>query len=221
MRKSVDSLKVEVKRSKFDIDEMIKRLEVEHPNAVCELNHSSVFELLVAVTLSAQCTDKRVNMVTEKLFKVYNTPEQFANMDIDELISYIRPCGFFNNKAKAIIESSRSIVNDFNGQVPDNIPDLMKLKGVGRKTANVVYSVGFGGDAFAVDTHVFRVSNRIGLVHERNVENTEEALMELVPQEKWVKLHHLLIHHGRYTCKARVPMCNECLIADMCEHLKR
>lgn len=200
-----------------NIDLLIKRLEAEQPNAVCELNFNTPYELLVAVILSAQCTDKRVNSVTKVLFEKYNTPEQFASLSVEELIPYIHSCGFYNNKAKSIISSARSIMDDFDGKVPDNIDDLMKLAGVGRKTANVVYAVAFGGQAIAVDTHVFRVSNRIGLAKADNVLDTEKQLMEAIPRDEWSKVHHLLIHHGRYMCTARAPKCNDCMISDMCE----
>ncbi|MDE6189236.1 MAG: endonuclease III [Clostridia bacterium] len=204
---------------KFDeeqISEILKRLEVMHPNAVCELNYSTPFELLVAVILSAQCTDKRVNQVTEKLFKVYNTPLQFAELDEDELIKYIFTCGFYRNKAKNIISASRDIASKYGGEVPKDIESLMTLAGVGKKTANVVYSVAFGGQAIAVDTHVLRLSNRIGFCDGNDPLKVEEGLMRILPKETWSHAHHLLIHHGRYTCSARNPQCADCLISEFC-----
>ncbi|MGN0789431.1 MAG: endonuclease III domain-containing protein, partial [Christensenellales bacterium] len=143
-----------------EVKDLIDLLDKQHPNAVCELEYSSIYELLVAVILSAQCTDKRVNIVTKKLFAVVNTPEQMAKIDIEQLEKMIFSCGFYHNKAKNIIACSKDIVDRFGGEVPSNIDDLMSLAGVGRKTANVVYAVGFGGNAIAVDTHVLRLSNR-------------------------------------------------------------
>ncbi len=202
---------------KIDIEVLIDRLACEHSNAVCELDYTTPFELLVAVILSAQCTDKRVNIVTPKLFECYNTPYAIADISVGELIPFIRTCGFYNNKAVAIIECARSIVENFDGVVPDNVDDLMTLRGVGRKTANVVYSVAFGGQAIAVDTHVFRVSNRIGIASSTKVLEVEKQLMLAVPPNEWSRFHHLLIHHGRYTCTARRPNCENCSVADMCK----
>jgi len=204
-----------------NIQTLIARLSAEHPNPICELDYNSPFELLVAVILSAQCTDKRVNLVTPKLFAECNTPIAIAMMTESELIPYIRTCGFYNNKSRAIIESARSIVEDYDGLVPSTIAELMTLTGVGRKTANVIYSVAFGGQAIAVDTHVFRVSNRIGLAHSSNVLEVERQLNLIIPESEWTKMHHLLIHHGRYTCKSRNPQCMDCSIADMCDHFNR
>ena len=201
---------------KNDILLIIDRLSNEHAEAVCELDYTTPYELLVAVMLSAQCTDKRVNLVTPKLFLDYNNPYMMANITADDLIPYIRSCGFFNNKAAAIIDCARSIVENFDGQVPDNIDDLMSLSGVGRKTANVVYSVAFGGQAIAVDTHVFRVSNRLGIAKSSKVLEVEKQLMEVVPHSEWTRFHHLLIHHGRYTCHARKPNCDNCSVCDLC-----
>ncbi|MDE5991006.1 MAG: endonuclease III [Clostridia bacterium] len=206
------------KFNKREVSDMIAKLEVMHPNAECELAYSSPFELLVAVILSAQCTDKRVNQVTEKLFKVYNTPLQFAELSEDELIKYIYTCGFYRNKAKNIISASQDIVTKFGGEVPGDIDSLMTLAGVGRKTANVVYSVAFGGQAIAVDTHVLRLSNRIGFCDSNDPIMVERALMNVLPKEVWAHAHHLLIHHGRYTCSARKPQCSECLINEYCRH---
>ena len=200
-----------------DIAEIIARLADEHNNAVCELDYTSPYELLVAVILSAQCTDKRVNLVTPKLFEKYNNPYAMADINESDLIPYIRTCGFYNNKASAIIQCARSIVENFDGQVPSNINDLMTLRGVGRKTANVVYSVAFGGQAIAVDTHVFRVSNRLGIASSTNVLEVERQLMAVVPEEEWSRFHHLLIHHGRYTCMARKPNCESCSVSSMCK----
>ncbi len=206
---------------KFDskeVCEILNRLEVMHPDAECELNYNTPFELLVAVILSAQCTDKRVNQVTQKLFQVYNTPEQFASRGEEELIEFIFTCGFYRNKARNIILASRDIVEKFGGQVPRDIENLMTLAGVGKKTANVVYSVAFGGQAIAVDTHVLRLSNRIGFCDSNDPLKVEQALMQILPKESWSRAHHLLIHHGRYTCSARNPQCSECLISEYCKY---
>ena len=199
-----------------EIEDILAQLENMHPQAVCELDYKSPFELLVAVILSAQCTDKRVNQVTEKLFKVYNTPKQFAELEEEQLAPYIYSCGFYRNKAKNIISASRDIMTKFGGEVPSNIDELITLAGVGRKTANVVYSVAFGGDAIAVDTHVLRLANRIGFCDSDDPVKVEKALMEVLPQEQWSHAHHLLIHHGRYTCFARKPDCENCRISDYC-----
>ena len=170
----------------MDTEKVLNYLEELFPEPACELKFNSKFELLVSVILSAQCTDKRVNMVTKELFKKYNIPKDFANLKQEELEKEIKSCGFYHNKAKNIISCSKDILERFNGKVPGNIDDLMMLAGVGKKTANVVYSVGFGGDAIAVDTHVFRVSNRLG-VHSKNPLECEKKLMEIFPKDKWSK----------------------------------
>lgn len=206
--------------TKQEVRQLIEALREEHPNAVCELNFNSTFELLVAVILSAQCTDKRVNIVTEKLFKKYNTPAQFATMDIQELEKMIYSCGFYHNKAKNIISCAKDIVDRFDGVVPNEIDQLVTLAGVGRKTANVVYAVGFGGQAIAVDTHVLRVSNRLGLASSTNPLVVEKFLMKVIPKENWSEFHHLLIHHGRYTCSSQRPKCDECKIQKYCNYIK-
>lgn len=203
--------------TKHEINEIIKQLNISHANPVCELNFNTPFELLIAVILSAQCTDKRVNEVTKELFKKYNTPVAFANADVGEIEKAIYTCGFYHNKASNIIRCSRSLIERFNGEVPKTIAELETLEGVGRKTANVVYAVAFGGQAIAVDTHVLRLSNRIGFVKSDNPKVVEEALMKLVPQDKWTLMHHLLIHHGRYVCNARKPNCENCAIANYCQ----
>lgn len=201
-----------------EITQILAGLEAMHPNAVCELNYSTPFELLVAVILSAQCTDKRVNQVTEKLFKVYNTPLQYAQLSEEELRPYIYSCGFYRNKAANIISASADIVAKFGGEVPRDIDSLMTLAGVGKKTANVVYSVAFGGQAIAVDTHVLRLSGRIGFSDSKDPLKVEKDLMEIIPEDEWAHAHHLLIHHGRYTCTARNPQCGDCLICGYCRY---
>ena len=199
--------------------EIYERLASLHEDAQCELNFSTPFELLVAVILSAQCTDKRVNLVTEKLFKIASTPQEFVDMPIEELEEHIRSCGFYHNKAKALKEMSASLLA-MGGVVPDTREELMKLSGVGRKTANVVSAVAFGKNAIAVDTHVFRVSNRIGIADANTPEKVEEQLMAGFDEEIWSKLHHYLIFHGRYVCKAQKPNCGECTLKNSCKYYK-
>jgi endonuclease-3 len=194
--------------------EYLKKL---YENPTCELHHSSAFEILVAVILSAQCTDARVNKVTDVLFKKYNTPQQFAEMEQTELEKIIYPCGFYHNKAKNIIACAKSILTDFGGEVPNNLQDLQKLAGVGRKTANVVYSLWFNGDAIAVDTHVFRVSNRLGIAHGKTPEEVEKELMKNFDKSEWSKLHYRLVLFGRYHCKAKKPECESCTLNEICE----
>ncbi len=181
------------------------------------LNFSTPYELLVAVILSAQCTDERVNKITAKLFRDYNTPEKMVTLSQEQLEKYIFSCGLYKSKAKNILQTSRDILEKFNGQVPATLSELTLLAGVGRKTANVVHSVAFGGNAIAVDTHVFRVSNRIGLANAKNVLSTEKALMKILEQSVWSKAHHYLIYLGRSYCKAGKPNCDNCPINDKCD----
>lgn len=192
-----------------------------HPTAGCELNFSSPFELLIATILSAQCTDIRVNIITEKLFKVYNTPEDFAALKLEELKPYIFSCGFFNNKGTSIINCSQILVKEYNSKVPQTLEELIMLPGVGRKTASVVLSVAFNIPAMPVDTHVFRVSNRIGFSNGNNVDKVEQSLKKLFYNEDWNRVHHTLIFHGRYVCKSRSPLCIECNIKDKCKEYKK
>lgn len=201
-----------------EADKCLDILEETYPDAHCELDHKSPFELLVATILSAQCTDIRVNKVTSEMFKKYNKPEDFANMDINKLEGLIKECGLFRNKAKNIKASSSVILENYNGEVPNTISELMKLPGVGKKTANVVASTAFGVPAIAVDTHVFRVSNRIGFVHEKNVLDTEKALQNKIDKSRWTKAHHLFIFHGRRCCTARNPRCESCTINKICRY---
>lgn len=198
------------------IDNIMRLLLEHHPDAVCELNYKSPFELLVAVILSAQCTDKRVNIITKELFKKFNKPEQFAQMTVDELSPIIYSCGFYRNKAKNIILASKAIIDKFGGQVPDNMQDLVSLDGVGNKTASVVYSVAFKGDAIAVDTHVFRVSRRLGLATGNTADKVMYEMMNTIDKSLWTKLHHLLVHHGRYICKSQKPLCDKCKLKEYC-----
>lgn len=200
------------------VSEVISLLASEYPDAKPELKYTSEYELLVAVILSAQCTDERVNKVTEVLFKEYNTPEKMITLTVEELAKIILPCGLFNSKAKHIIEASKNIVQNYNGKVPSTFEELIKLPGVGRKTADVLVSVAFNGDAIAVDTHVFRVSNRIGIVKEDTPYKTELALMKVIDKSLWSKSHHYLIFHGRRVCKARKPDCEHCVVKKLCRY---
>ena len=190
------------------------------PNATCELNFSTAFELLIAVILSAQCTDARVNKVTEVLFKNYNTPQKLAVAKQEDIEKIIYSCGFFRNKAKNIIACSQDIIKKFSGEVPNNLKDLQMLAGVGRKTANVVYSLWFNGDAIAVDTHVFRVSNRIPLARGETPFEVESGLMKEFDKSNWSKLHYLLVLFGRYHCKAKNPECKDCKLKNFCQFYK-
>lgn len=186
-------------------------------NDVPALKFNTEYQLLVAVILSAQCTDERVNKVTEELFKEYGTPEKMLTLSKEELGKKIYSCGFYNSKAEHILSATKDIVEKFGGKVPDKKEQLITLAGVGRKTANVVYSVAFHGDAIAVDTHVFRVSNRIGLVNEKDVVKTEEGLMKILDKSDWSRAHHYIIYLGRSYCKAIKPDCVNCPIRVLCE----
>ncbi|MEG0250492.1 MAG: endonuclease III [Peptostreptococcus sp.] len=208
------------KKTKKEVIEILDLLSEMHPNAHCELLHNSAFELLIATILSAQCTDVRVNMVTKDLFKRYNTPEDFSNLSLSEIEKEIKTCGLYKSKAKKIKETSSILVDKYNSDVPDSLEELLTLPGVGRKTAGVVLSNAFGVPAIAVDTHVFRVSNRIGIVNEKTPEKTEFALMKAIPKERWSHSHHLLIFHGRRVCKARKPECENCNITEYCNYYK-
>ncbi|MDY2794875.1 MAG: endonuclease III [Peptostreptococcus porci] len=208
------------KKTKKENIEILDRLMILHPNAHCELEHSSAFELLIATILSAQCTDVRVNIVTSELFKKYNTPEAFKSLPIKTIENEIKTCGLYKSKAQKIKDTSLMICEEFDGNVPDNLDDLVKLPGVGRKTAGVVLSNAFNVPAIAVDTHVFRVSNRIGIVKENTPEKTEFALMKAIPKDRWTHSHHLLIFHGRRVCKARKPECENCNITEYCNFFK-
>ncbi|MBR0189800.1 MAG: endonuclease III [Clostridia bacterium] len=181
------------------------------------LKFRTPYELLIAVILSAQCTDERVNKVTKVLFEKYDTPEKMLTLSQKELEKYIFSCGFYRMKAEHILSASADIINKFGGKVPDNLEDLQSLAGVGRKTANVVYSVAFHGNAIAVDTHVFRVSNRLGLASAKDVLNVEKQLMAIIDEKDWSRSHHYLIYLGRSYCKSQSPNCKECPLSALCE----
>lgn len=198
--------------------EILCELAALYPDARPALKYRSPYELLVAVILSAQCTDERVNKVTEVLFKEYSTPAAMLKLTQDELEKYIYSCGFYRNKAAHILSASRDIVEKFGGEVPNDFDKLRTLAGVGQKTANVVWSVAFGGDAIAVDTHVFRVSNRLGLACADTPIKVENQLKQAIPQEDWSKAHHWLIYHGRRVCHSQRPDCANCTLKDYCKH---
>lgn len=202
------------------IDEILNRLEKKYPDAGCELDHRNVFELLVCVVLSAQTTDKRVNMITPELFSRYPDAASLSEADASDVEECLRTIGMYRQKAKNIIGLSKILMEEYDGKVPESHEELMRLPGVGRKTANVVMSEGFGYPAIAVDTHVFRVSNRIGMADADNVLDTELQLQERIPRGRWSKAHHLLIFHGRYTCAARKPKCEECPLIDLCRYYR-
>lgn len=203
---------------KENIENVLKILSETYPEAKCALNFNSSYELLVSTILSAQCTDVRVNQVTKELYKEYNTPEKMINLTEEELGEKIRSCGFYKNKSKNILGATRAILQEHSGEVPNTMEELIKLPGVGRKTANVVLSNAFGVPAIAVDTHVFRVSNRLGLAKGDTPEQVEKGLMESVPREMWSDTHHYIIFHGRQICKARKPNCEQCPLAPYCEY---
>ena len=205
----------------LDKQKALTILEELYFNSKPALIYRSPYELLVAVILSAQCTDERVNKVTAVLFEKYDTPQKMVALSQTELEKYIFSCGFYRMKAEHILSASRDILQRFNGEVPETIESLMTLAGVGRKTANVVYSVAFGGDAIAVDTHVFRVSNRLGLAKGKTPDEVEKGLRRAIPQKDWSRAHHWLIWHGRKVCHSRKPDCEHCALATLCDYAKK
>ena len=197
--------------------EIIKLLKRAHPDAHCALNHSSAFELLIATILSAQCTDERVNIVTADLFRKYRRPEDYLKVPAIELQQDVRTTGFFRNKTKSIQGACKMLVEEFGGEVPKTMAELLPLPGVARKTANVVLGVAFGIAAgVVVDTHVSRLSQRLRLTKQKDAGKIEEDLIELVPRKDWIIFSHLLIFHGRRVCKARRPLCEECVVEKLC-----
>ncbi len=198
--------------------EIFRRLHEDNPEPKTELTYSTPFELLVAVTLSAQATDVSVNKATAKLFPVANTPEAIYALGVEGLSEYIKTIGLYNSKAKNVIEACRLLIEKHGSQVPDNREDLEALPGVGRKTANVVLNTAFRQLAMAVDTHIFRVSNRTGIAPGKNVVEVEKKLLKFVPRDYLLDAHHWLILHGRYVCTARKPRCGACRIEDLCEY---
>ncbi|MGN0812221.1 MAG: endonuclease III [Candidatus Coproplasma sp.] len=199
-------------------NEILAELKRLYPDARPALKFTSPYELLIAVILSAQCTDERVNKVTAELFKNHNTPQDMLKLTQEELEKFIFSCGFYRAKAAHILSASYDICEKFGGEVPSDFDKLKSLAGVGQKTANVVWSVAFGGDAIAVDTHVFRVSNRLGLANASTPEKTEEQLKAVIQQSDWSKAHHWLIYHGRRVCHSRKPDCENCTLKEGCKY---
>lgn len=207
------------KKKRFEA--VLDLLEKQYPQAETELHYGNPFELLVAVVLSAQCTDKRVNMVTPALFERFPNPLDLAQADVDEIFAYIRSISYPNSKAKHLKGLGEKLVKEFKGEVPSTIEELQTLPGVGRKTANVIVSVVYEAPAMAVDTHVFRVSARIGLTEDAKTPlQTEKQLVEYIPEEKIYKAHHWLILHGRYICVARNPKCDKCVLTEWCKYYR-
>ena len=195
---------------------ILEELSKLFPDPKCELEFRSPYELMVAVCLSAQCTDKRVNMVTKEFFKHYPDMLSLSHAKIEDVERLIKSCGLYHNKAKNLINASKQIMNEFNGQIPNDFEKLQSVAGIGRKTANVIRSVAFGEDAIAVDTHVFRVSNRLGISKSSNVLDCELELQKKFEPKDWTKLHYMLVLFGRYICSARSPKCVECPFCNNC-----
>ena len=205
--------------SKYNI--IVKTLLDTYPDAKCELEYQTPYELLVATVLSAQSTDVRVNIVTKELFKIYNTPEKILKLGEEKLMEYIKSIGFYNVKSKNIIALSHLLIQNYDSQVPEQMDELLKLPGVGRKTANVVLSNCFGVPAIAVDTHVFRVSTRLGFSDKKDPLQVEQDLMKKISKKYWTDAHHAFIFHGRRICKARNPMCELCSVQSYCKFYKK
>jgi endonuclease-3 len=203
--------------SKKNITKILDLLRAEYPDAGCALDHRNTFELIIAVALSAQTTDKSVNKITPALFAKYPTAHDLGNANQDDVIDIIKTIGMYKTKSKNIIALSKTLDDNYGGQVPEDYDALVSLPGVGRKTANVVLAVGFGQQRIAVDTHVFRVTNRIGIVNEDNVLKTELSLMKALPQPRWSEAHHSFIFHGRNCCSARAPKCETCVLNNICK----
>lgn len=205
-----------------DVIEVIEKLKEYYPDATCSLDFETPFQMLVAVMLSAQCTDERVNIVTKELFKKYGTPESMAKVDIKELEKLIHSCGFYKNKAKNAKESANIIVNKYNGEVPQTMEELMELPGIGRKSANVIMLEAFKNpQGIAVDTHARRVSNRLGLSKNSDPEKIENDLLKIIPKEYYYDVNHLFVWHGRKTCMSRNPNCKECPISKFCKNYQQ
>ena len=207
---------------KNDAINLIEKLKKAHPNAECSLDFTSPFELLIAVILSAQCTDERVNKVTPSIFSKYNTPEDFANIELSKLEELIHPCGFYKTKAKNIKATANILVKQYNSNVPKTMEELMKLPGVGRKTANVIMLEAFNlPQGIAVDTHAKRLSNRIGLSKKADPSKIEEDLLKIFPKEYYKDINHIFIYHGRNICTARNPKCEDCVINSFCKNFSK
>ena len=204
-----------------DAQQSLRILSELYKDARPALHYATAYELLIAVMLSAQCTDERVNKVTAELFKEHNTPETMLLLSQEQLEKYIFSCGLYKSKAAHILSATKDIVERFGGQVPESFADLKSLAGVGQKTANVVSAVWFDKDAIAVDTHVFRVSNRLGLADANTPLKTEEQLKKVIPQKDWSKAHHWLIYHGRRVCHSQKPDCGNCALREYCDYYKQ
>lgn len=204
--------------SSLEMEIIFSRWQKQNPSPKSELNYKNPYTLLVAVVLSAQATDKSVNIATKTLFEKITTPEQMISLGMENLIPYIKSIGLYKNKAKNIIKLSEMLVNQFNSQIPDNLEDLMLLPGVGRKTANVVLNVIFNKPTMPVDTHLLRISPKIGLAEGKTPLEIEKSLLERIPEKYLQNAHHWILLHGRYVCTAKNPKCEECLIADLCKH---
>ena len=203
---------------KEESKKFVEILKTAYPDATCSLDFTTPFEMLVSVMLSAQCTDERVNKTTPSIFKTYKTPEDFASIDISLLEKLIHPCGFYKNKAKNIKACATKIVNDYGGEVPHTMEELLTLPGVGRKSANVILLEAFGiANGIAVDTHAKRISNRIGLSNESDPEKIEQDLLKIFPKEYLKDINHLFVWHGRKTCDARKPNCENCMVKEYCK----
>lgn len=200
--------------------ELIETILNEYKDAECELEFETPFQLLVAVVLSAQCTDRRVNLVTKEMFKKYKNPQDFASLSLETIENEIRSCGFYHNKSLAIKSISQDILTRFNGEFPKTKQELKTLRGVGEKTANVVVSMVYSQPAIAVDTHVFRVSNRLGLANANTPEKTQNQLEKVLPKSCWSKMHFALVLHGRYVCLSRNPKCENCCLKQFCNEYK-
>ena len=207
-----------IEQLKEQTKEIFHLLKQEYPNAKCTLDFTSCHELMVAAILAAQCTDERVNIVTPELFRKYPSIDAFANADYNELEEIVRPTGFFRNKTKAIIESAKQIITDFAAVVPDDIDQLTSLSGVGRKTANLIVGVCYGQSAIIVDTHVKRVTGRLGLTVNKDPEKIEKDLRKIVPEEESTHFCHLIVAHGRAVCKAPTPLCEICRLLELCPY---
>lgn len=199
-------------------DLILACLEEEYSGTATALNYTSPFELLVAVIMSAQCTDERVNKITARIFPKYNSPQKMALLSQEQMEDLIRDCGLFRSKAKNILATCHKLVEAYSGRVPDNVQELMTLPGVGKKTANVIANIIYGVPAIAVDTHVFRVSHRLGLSDGKDPIAVEQDLMRVIPKDKWGEAHHWLIWHGRKICRARKPYCHECMLLNLCPY---
>lgn len=204
--------------SKDNRDEILASLAETYDGAGTALNYDTPFELLVAVIISAQCTDERVNIVTARIFPKYNTPQKMGSLTQEQMEELIHDCGLFRAKAKNILATCHKLVEEYDSRVPDTIEELMKLPGVGKKTANVIANIVYDVPAIAVDTHVFRVSRRLGLSSGKDAFEVEKDLMKLIPKDKWGEAHHWLIWHGRKVCKSRKPLCNECVLLKLCTY---